>query len=172
MASFSITAIFIIIRCQFLKFLEFLAFQQCSKIATLLAVISKILSIIYSGSLEVIDQLADQINPRVPDKKLNDLKQILTLVDGTLFTALPKTVDALWKDDDHKGYKAHVHYELFKSVPTKLTLTDANTSERQVLRENLENNRLYVLDRGYGSYQLMQDIINASSSFMPYPSSF
>jgi hypothetical protein len=116
--------------------------------------------------LDIIDQLAEQIKPQAPDKKLNDVKQILTLVDGTLFTALPKTVDALWKDDDHKGYKAHVHYELFKSVPVKLTLTDANTSERQVLRDNLEKNRLYVLDRGYGSYQLMQDIIDASSSFV------
>ncbi len=114
--------------------------------------------------LEIIDQLAEQIKPKAPDKKLNDIKQILTLVDGTLFTALPKTVDALWKDDDHKGYKAHVHYELFKSVPVKLTLTDANTSERQVLLDNLEKNRLYVLDRGYGSYQLMQDIIDASCS--------
>jgi hypothetical protein len=116
--------------------------------------------------LEIIDQLAGQIKPKAPDKKLNDIKQILTLVDVTLFTALPKTVNALWKDDDHKGYKAHVHYELFKSVPVKLTLTDANTSERQVLLDNLEKNRLYVLDRGYGSYQLMQDIIDASSSFV------
>ena len=67
---------------------------------------------------------------------------------------------------DHKAYKAHVHYDLLKSVPVKATLTDANTSERQVLRENLEADRLYVLDRGYGSYQLMQDIINADSSFV------
>ena len=51
--------------------------------------------------------------------RLNDIKQILTLVDGTLFTALPKTIDALWKDDDHKAYKAHVHYDLLKSVPVK-----------------------------------------------------
>ena len=116
--------------------------------------------------LGIIEQLADQIPANSKDHWLDDVKQILTLVDGTLFTALPKTVDALWKDDDHKGYKAHVHYDLLKSVPVKATLTDANTSERQVLRENLEANRLYVLDRGYGSYQLMQDIVDASSSFV------
>ena len=68
--------------------------------------------------------------------------------------------------EDHKAYKAHVHYDLLKSVPVKATLTNANTSERQVLRENLEADRLYVLDRGYGSYQLMQDIIDADSSFV------
>ena len=116
--------------------------------------------------LEIIEQLADRIPANSKDHRLDDVKQILTLVDGTLFTALPKTVDALWKDDNHKAYKAHVHYDLLKSVPIKATLTDANTSERQVLRENLEANRLYVLDRGYGSYQLMQDIIDASSSFV------
>jgi len=116
--------------------------------------------------LGIIEQLADQIPENSKDHRLDDVKQILTLVDGTLFTALPKTVDALWKDKDHKAYKAHVHYDLLKSVPVKATLTDANTSERQVLRENLEADRLYVLDRGYGSYQLMQDIINADSSFV------
>jgi hypothetical protein len=116
--------------------------------------------------LEIIEQLADHIKPQVPNTKLNDVKQILTLVDGTLFTALPKTVDALWKDNGHKAYKAHVHYDLLKSVPVKATITDANTSERQVLCENLESNRIYVLDRGYGGYQLMQDIIDASSSFV------
>jgi hypothetical protein len=116
--------------------------------------------------LGIIEQLADQIPANSKDHRLNDVKQILTLVDGTLFTALPKTVDALWKDEDHKAYKAHVQYDLLKSVPVKATLTDANTSERQVLRENLEANRLYVLDRGYGSYQLMQDIIDACSGFV------
>ena len=116
--------------------------------------------------LGIIEQLADQIPENSKDHRLDDVKQILTLVDGTLFTALPKTVDALWKDKDHKAYKAHVHYDLLKSVPVKAILTDANTSERQVLRENLEADRLYVLDRGYGSYQLMQDIINANSSFV------
>ena len=116
--------------------------------------------------LGIIEQLADQIPANSKDQRLNDVKQILTLVDGTLFTSLPKTVDALWKDEDHKAYKAHVHYDLLKSVPFKATLTDANTSERQVLRENLEANRLYVLDRGYGSYQLMQDIIDESSGFV------
>jgi len=116
--------------------------------------------------LGIIEQLADQISANSKDHRLDDVKQILTLVDGTLFTALPKTVDALWKDNDHKAYKAHVHYDLLKSVPVKATLTDANTSERQVLRENLEADRLYVLDRGYGSYQLMQDIIDACSGFV------
>lgn len=114
----------------------------------------------------IIDQLADRIQPQAPGKKLNDVKQILTLVDGTLFTALPKTVDALWKDNEHKAYKAHIQYDLLKSVPVKATITDGNSSERQVLRENLEPDRLYVLDRGYASYQLMQDIIDASSSFV------
>lgn len=116
--------------------------------------------------LEIIDQLADQIPANSKDHKLDDIKQILTIVDGTLFKALPKTVDALWKNDDQKGYKAHVHYDLLKSVPVQAILTDADASERQVLRENLQANRLYVLDRGYGSYQLMQDIIDAGSSFV------
>ena len=116
--------------------------------------------------LELIGQLADQVAPQAPHAQLNDLGQILTLVDGTLLTSLPKTVEALWLDETHRAFKTHVHYELLKAVPIKATLTDANHSEKAVLRQELEADRLYVLDRGYAGFDLLQAIIEAQSSFV------
>ncbi len=115
---------------------------------------------------EIIAELVEQIKPIPHSSSLNDLNQIITLVDGTLLDALPKTVDALWINESNKAFKAHVHYELLKAVPIKSTLTDARTSERDILAKQLEKGRIYVLDRGYAKYKLMQDIIDAQSSFV------
>jgi len=114
----------------------------------------------------LIGQLAAQLKPLPHDPRLSDVGAILTLVDGTLLDALPKMAWALWKDDRHRALKAHIHYELLSGVPVKGTLTPARRHENHVLREQLEAGRLYVLDRGYGSYELLQQIRAAGSNFI------
>lgn len=115
--------------------------------------------------LDIIRELAIDVKPVAHSAKLKDIKAILTIVDGTLLTALPKTVDALWKEDN-KAYKAHIQYEILKGIPIANTLTNGNVSEKQVLAQNLESGRLYVLDRGYAKYRLLQQIIDARSNFL------
>ncbi len=56
----------------------------------------------------------------------DEIKGILTLVDGSLLPALPKLVGAMWLDDEHKAFKLHVHFELLKTVPVRADLTDGN----------------------------------------------
>jgi hypothetical protein len=114
----------------------------------------------------LIGQLAGQLQPLPHDPRLSDLGAVLTLVDGTLLDALPKMTWALWKDDRHRALKAHVHYELLKGVPVSGTLTPAAHHENHVLRSQLEAGRLYVLDRGYASYELLQAIRAAGSNFI------
>jgi hypothetical protein len=116
--------------------------------------------------LDIIKELAIDVKPIAHSAKLKDIKAILTIVDGTLLTALPKTVDALWKDENNKAYKAHVQYEILKGIPTKSILTNGNANEKQILAENLQSGRLYVLDRGYAKYALLQQIIDAKSHFV------
>jgi hypothetical protein len=72
--------------------------------------------------LDIIQELAIDVKPIAHSAKLKDIQAILTIVDGTLLTALPKTVDALWRDEDKKAYKAHVQYEILKGVPVKSIL--------------------------------------------------
>ena len=114
---------------------------------------------------DIIGELAGQLKPIPHDSRLSDIDAILTIVDGTLLTALPKTVEALLGDREANSFKAHIQYDLLKEVPVKLELTDGKGSEKAVLAKNLESDRFYVLDRGYLKHALMQQIIDAKSHF-------
>jgi len=116
--------------------------------------------------IEIIEQLGAQLKPITARDKLNDLPGILTAVDGTLLKGLPKIAWALWIDDKHKAIKNHVHFEILKGVPVKATLTEGNGNEKDVLAETLEAGRIYVLDRGYAKYGLLQTIRDRRSSFV------
>jgi len=116
--------------------------------------------------LEIIAQLGVQLEPLAARDKLSDLPGILTAVDGTLLKGLPKIAWALWIDDEHKAVKNHVHFEILKGVPVKATITAGNANEKDVLAETLEPGRIYVLDRGYAKYGLLQAIRDRHSSFV------
>ena len=80
--------------------------------------------------IEIIGQLASEFKPVPHSAKLDDIKAILTIVDGTLLKALPKTVEALWGDRNANAFKAHVQYELLKAVPAKFQLADGKVNEK------------------------------------------
>ena len=115
---------------------------------------------------EVVTTLAQEGQSVAGTGQVPQLKEVLTIVDGTLLTALPKVVQELWVREADQGFKAHVHYEVLKGTAVSATITGAYTSEIAVLTEHLEKNRFYLLDRGYAKYQLMQDIIDVGSSFL------
>lgn len=114
----------------------------------------------------VIGDLVKELEPIPHSAKLDELKAVLTIVDGTLFKALPKTVEALWYNEDNKAFKAHIHYEVLKGVPVSAQITNGNAKETHILAENLQAGRLYVLDRGFCKYELLQKIVDTTSSFI------
>jgi hypothetical protein len=114
---------------------------------------------------EIISELADQLRPISSHTKLDDLSGILTAVDGTLINALPKMTWALWKTG-HTAVKAHIQFDIDKYVPVKMTITEGNGNEKDVLADNLEPGRTYVLDRGYARFTLFQQILDKGSSFV------
>lgn len=122
---------------------------------------------VFDGNLlkEVVEQLALELRPMAHDPRLEDVGALLTVVDGTLMPAISKMMWALWQEG-HNAVKAHMQYELLKGVPVAATLTGGNGDERDVLAANLQARRLYVLDRGYSQYSLMQKIVDADSSFV------
>ena len=113
----------------------------------------------------IIGQLAGELGSMPHDPRLDDIGAILTLMDGTLIQALQSMVWALWKKE-HNAVKAHVQFELLKGVPVAADITEGNGDEREMLAQNLQSGRLYVLDRGYADYRLMQKTIDAQSSFV------
>ena len=116
--------------------------------------------------LEVLEELGQRLQPVTPPSKLAGLPGILTAVDGTVVQALPRITWALWKDEQHRAIKNHVQFEILKGVPVQATVTEANASERDVLEAHLQAGRIYVVDRGYAKYRLLQKILNEDSSFV------
>jgi Transposase DDE domain len=114
---------------------------------------------------QMIPELAAKLLPTARGKDATALKNLIA-VDGSLLPALPKMVWALWKDDDHRAAKMHVHFDVFKGVAADVTVTKGNGSEREQLRKMLRPGCIYVEDRGYEDYQLFQDIVDGGSSFI------
>jgi hypothetical protein len=113
----------------------------------------------------LIAELAEQVAPvSVPEERA--ALQGLVAVDGSLLPALPRMAWALWLDEQHHAAKMHVHFEVLRGIPLRVSVTEGNSSETEQLRRHLEAGRLYVMDRGYMDYQLFQDIIDAQSSFI------
>jgi hypothetical protein len=113
----------------------------------------------------IVRELAQEALPLKHGKEGHALRG-LTAVDGTLLPALPKMAWALWLDTDHRAAKMHLHFDVLKGVPCDATFTPGTGSEPGQLATALQPDRLYVVDRGYASYQLFRDILDASSSFI------
>ena len=122
---------------------------------------------------EIIADLGEQLQPLAHDKRLNDIKQTITLVDGTLIAALPTIMEASWrKATTGSGmvkWRLHTHFELLPGVPTRIDVTPnggGEHDERAVLEKALEGDRLYVGDRGYAKFALFNKIVAANSSYV------
>ena len=114
----------------------------------------------------IIGQLLDRLPAIRSTTAFDDIKGILTLVDGSLLPALPKIVEACWLDGGHKAFKLHTHFELLRGVPVRMDLTDGNGDERALLEKTLQSDRVYVMDRGYVKFGLFQAILDRGSSFV------
>jgi hypothetical protein len=113
----------------------------------------------------IVRELAEKALPLSKGRQAEAL-QGLTAVDGSIFAALPRMAWALWKDDDHRGVKLHLHFDVLKGVPADATVTPAACSEGAALADALQPGRLYVLDRGYADYALFATIVAAKSSLV------
>jgi DDE family transposase len=122
----------------------------------------------------IVGKLARQVQPVGYDPRLNELKQILTAVDGTIVKTLPRLAEAMWvkKRDGVPQYvwRLHTHFDVLRNVPTRMYGTNARnqgaSNERTVLRNQLEADHCYVIDRGYAKFALFNAIVAAGSSYV------
>jgi len=64
----------------------------------------------------VFEGLAGKAPKQPHDPRLKELRQVLTVVDGTVLRALPGMAWAVWLGDRQRGAKAHVHFEVIKGT--------------------------------------------------------
>jgi hypothetical protein len=122
---------------------------------------------------EIIAELGSELQPLERDPRLRDISQKLTLVDGTLISALPKLMQASYlKSQTGSGlvkWRLHTHFEVDRYVPTRIDVTPDGGGaydERAVLERTIESDRLYVKDRGYAKFRLFNEIVAAQSSYV------
>ncbi len=87
------------------------------------------------------------------------------LVDGSLFPAIKSMSWARYKKTAN-GIKLHLAFELNRMIPVQFFSTDANGSERKMLRELLEEGVTYIADRGYLAFDLFKQITDQSAFFI------
>ena len=123
---------------------------------------------------EIIRELGGQLVAVARDTRLDGLRHVITLVDGTLLKALPRIAEAMWLTTRagtvHHAWRLHTQFELDKHVPIRMDLTNGRNSgtsdEKTVLRKHLEPNRCYVMDRWYAEFRLFNDIRQAGSRYV------
>ena len=111
----------------------------------------------------LIAELGGRLEPLRHDARLDDLPGVLTAVDGTELSALARLVGSMIQG---RELKLHVHFEPLKGVPVDADLTAAKDSEVQNLLGRLLPGRVYVHDRGYACFALLQAIHDAPSHFV------
>jgi hypothetical protein len=101
------------------------------------------------------------------------LKQVITLADSSILRALPKLVETIYnRHPDGRamhGWRLHTHLPLNSPIPSLIQRTAAKgnvAGERKHLREHLEPGRCYVLDRGYFSAEVLNEIHAADSRYV------
>lgn len=123
---------------------------------------------------EIVRELGKELQPIAADARLAEIKHTVTLVDGTLLKALPRITEAMWlttrTGTKHHAWRLHTQFELDKHVPLRMDLTNGRNSgpsdEKTVLREHLESDRCYVMDRWYAQFTLFNDIHGVGSSYV------
>jgi hypothetical protein len=63
----------------------------------------------------------------------------------------------------------HTHFEVDRSVPTKMEVTPTaggEHDERAVMDRMVESDRTYVMDRGYAKFELFNRIVDTGSSYV------
>jgi Transposase DDE domain len=130
---------------------------------------------VFDGELlkPILEELGGELQPLGRDRRLAEIPKTLTLVDGTLLSALPLLVQAmLLKERTGSGlvkWRLHTHFEVDRFVPTRIDVTPnggGEHDERAVLERTLETDRLYVMDRGYAKFELFNRIVKTESSYV------
>ena len=117
---------------------------------------------------EVVQELAAQVAVQDGPERPKGLPRELAVVamDGTLLEALPRMTWALWLDPEHRAAKLHLEFEVFRGAPQGAVVTHGNANEKEVLRQRLVRDRLYLIDAGYAEYGLFEEIRQAESFFI------
>lgn len=124
---------------------------------------------------QIASELAGRLQPLGPDRSCPEIKHLVLAVDGTVIKTLARIVEAAYLKSPTTGqsqsaWRLHTHFAVERGVPVRIDVTGANnsgdTDERAVLRQALEADRCYLMDRGYAQFSLFNAIHDHGSSYV------
>lgn len=124
---------------------------------------------------QIASELASQLPPLNKDRQFPEVKHLVTAVDGTVVKTLSRIVQAAYLKSPGDGrslsaWRLHTHFEVERGLPVRIDVTGAGNhgqgDERLVLRQALEPDRCYVMDRGYAQFSLFNAIADKGSSYV------
>jgi hypothetical protein len=124
---------------------------------------------------QIASELAAQLEPLGKDRQFPEVKHLITAVDGTVVKTLSRIVQAAYLRSPTDGrsmsaWRLHTHFEVERGLPVRIDVTGAGSQgendERAVLRNTLQADRCYVMDRGYAQFSLFNAIVAAGSSYV------
>jgi len=124
--------------------------------------------------LPIIAELAGELRPLATDPRLKDVRHILTAVDSTLVKTLPCLTEAMYsktKNGEKRYYwRLHTHFAIDCHAPMRIDATDPagrdHSDEKDVLRQHLQADHCYIMDRWFAQFRLFNDIVDAHSSYV------
>jgi hypothetical protein len=124
--------------------------------------------------LPIIAELAGELRPQATDPRLKDIRHILTAVDSTLMKTLPCLTQAMYsrtKNGENRYFwRLHTHFQIDRQVPVRIDATDPagrdHSDEKDVLRQHVQADHCYIMDRWFAEFRLFDDIADAPSSYV------
>lgn len=113
--------------------------------------------------LEVFDRLAKKVSIclKIAHAQLGNL----VVIDGSLIDASLSMIWADYKSGSNKA-KVHIGFDLNRSIPIKLYLTEGKGSERPFVSYILESGQTGVVDRGYQDHDRFDEWIDDKKHFV------
>lgn len=117
----------------------------------------------------IVADLAQRVEqaPR-SDARLDDLTRQIVAVDATFFEVASRIMWALpHNPTSGRGcVQMCFHFDACDGIPVGFTLLPGDHHEGPELSRNIRGNTLYLLDRGYQSYECLNKILAADSDFV------
>ena len=117
----------------------------------------------------IVADLAQRVEraPRA-DARLDELTRQIVAVDATFFEVAGRILWALPHNptSGRGSMQMCLHFDVFDGVPVGFTLLGGEQHEGPELGRNIRSNTLYLLDRGYQSYERLDAITRADSDFV------
>ena len=123
----------------------------------------------------LLEPIIEELRARIPDldrqdPKLGELTRRVRAVDASLFTVAATVTWALQSRRANQKKQAHVRLDLqwaaATGTPEGVSIGGDGSSEAAALMARLEPDLIYVLDRGYVNFQLLDRILHACGDFV------